>query len=552
MRKVIGESFGKKWLLGVAVFLLSVTTVFAIPFKQEVEASSGSIKVTQLTWGNKNVDSTLWTGSKNLVLKVKATNRVAGSNYLDVTIQDVKTKKKMTQRISKNGGTLYYKVQPGNYQWKVLEVKAVKVAEKSRQWIPGKWLGGQYIAGRYSITYTTKTLRKAALSAAQKKNVCKVVVGDKTKVALSGIPASQLATKNNIKITATLKNSKGKALSGKTVQLIANSGSVQYSKKVKTNAKGIATATVNVPKETKNLTHMAGFKVTAKFAGEARKHRAVSASKSVTQPKEATKFSGKIEWDGHTGKKMFTMRVLTNSGQAVANGPLEWKFAGVQNVSSLWYTTTKTTKNGYANAFLTMDKEQYWNDYKVTVTPTYAWINLPYKQPAVYEQMIYRKSDELVYQVDTSKLQLWANGYEGRVPWLSPNLTQITKKKIELQGSKGVFHINGQQISFLSGAEVMNDAYVSIIALNGSGTYSCGNPAHGNKCVVHEKQIGKNNLRLLSDDNYFLMNLEANSGMAQPDITSVRIEMKLPIIGKYGASEYVYKPVVESISVTMP
>ena len=87
--------------------LCFICTIAFVAMPQKVLAApANTLSIKSVKWGKKTVDTTLASAYQqyNVNLKIKLNNTIAGCNTVRVTIQNNKTKKKMTATTDKNGG----------------------------------------------------------------------------------------------------------------------------------------------------------------------------------------------------------------------------------------------------------------------------------------------------------------------------------------------------------------------------------------------------------------------------------------------------------------
>ena len=339
-------SISNRLISKVIVFFM-VATVFAsgfILFPIEVQAASGSLKVTSAKWTNKSIDTTT---KFNVVLKlkIKVKNTVSGSNKLEVTVRNSKTKKKISTYIGKNGGTARFSLTGNNLKagtWKLFSVSAVKRSSSGSKWNSN--------TGRWEPTYQNKKLKTVNRT----KPSVKITRGVDTKLTLS-MSSSVPADLKTVPISATLKTAKGKAVSGaKVTFLIANyKNNDPLNQNVKTtkatgttNAKGVATVNVNVPRlpQGSYTTELYGFAVAAQYTGKAKSYVASKSSvKGISQPKIKTRIVGTPVREGNKLK----IKLETTDGRAVVGFPLVWQITG--NRESTQYDITNAQGYSYAD-----------------------------------------------------------------------------------------------------------------------------------------------------------------------------------------------------------
>ncbi len=436
------------------VSIAAPSVASAAPETGEVAAkASGTLKVNSLKWAKSSLDTTLI--AKNAYLQAKLTvkvkNSMAGSNCVAVTIQNTKTKVKMTEHANKNGGSVYFMLQPTKKHigtWKVISVSAAKRTQKNVGVRPGYWdPWGKWNPPTNIISTKYKNLKTVKVS---KPNL-KVTRGAETKLTITS-PKTILSSEKTIPLTATLKDAKGKAVVGKTVKFQVNvDGATKNDKPIivsaKTNKKGVA----KVNAKFKTVKHASdeyrALSVVAYFTGQAKKY-CISESKSikVKVPKPKTEFSVAPVWDGHTGQKTFTTKVVYSEGptkgQPVAGVPIVWTFDEVGRTGGYIQNETVNTDAQGVSSFTWTLGSGDWKDYDVNVSEQIRnRLDAPYAAPTAKTYRLTKQQGVINYTIDTSKLQLMAGSTGDGGNWFSAaassrnNLTVTSAQNILVDSS---------------------------------------------------------------------------------------------------------------------
>jgi len=321
-----------------------VFTTVAVLAPGESYAASGSLKITSMKWAKKSYDGTL---ADRVIMKlnVKAVNSVSGSNGLKITIKNSNTKKKMSVTIGKNGGTAnfyLYRSDLKSGMWTVVLVQAMKQTTK-RTWMPGFWSGSSWFKGAY---YNKVISNKALVTLKKSAPSTKLIGGIETQISVSG-PNSLSADEKKATFTAKLTTKKGAPIAGAAVVFLVSphknyrpgeTGFTTEKKSATTNADGVATLILDVPREEGVGLELAGFAVRALYKGQAKKYcSCISAIKSISQPLVATKFDTNYGTNGLQGwipkerEQTLSVKVVTDKGDPVPNFPLLWTVSSSAN-----------------------------------------------------------------------------------------------------------------------------------------------------------------------------------------------------------------------------
>ena len=528
----------KSWVLFItSCFIL--TTAFMMLSKPVYAA--GNLTVTSAKWNKKSIDTTLSKGSDDTsfraVLNIKVKNTVAGSNKLLVTIQNTKTKAKMSAYAKANGGKITFifsNTKKHTGPWKVTSVVAIKHSYKQGPWMNGYWTAyGTWNPGYYIKYDVNKKLKTIKVS----KPAITVKCGAYTKLSMTS-PTSIYASQGTIPLTATLQTDKGKAIANQTVyfQLVSNtSASVKpIVVSAQTNSKGIATVDAKVPKMVYDDNEFKDFFVSAYFKGTAKKYCAsVSKQTLVKQPKEKTKFVMVPTWDGHTGRKTFTTKVVFADGPKkdtpVANIPVCWSLYSSHSKLVEHQGMAKTNAAGVSTISFDITN---WQDYYIVLSGDYSTDAEIYQRPPVQRYDVKKQQYTVKYKIDWSKVQIQASGTATRVSWFSETASNDQRAFMSIVAENAIIDAATNQ------------------PLTGSGSHS---PA-----FFYCKVEGMAPTVMTVDDNvYISMDLNKENTISSLSITAntavkalrkIKLTMYLPEFERYSNGETRYVPLNAEVS----
>lgn len=538
---------GTRPLLRRAAVLVAACLVFAAVFcmtASEVQAAE-TFAITRLKWVKGTVDTTLKTESNpmNVKLKVGAINTVGQSNRIAVTIQNTKSKTKLTAYVGKTGGTAtfeLYNTKKHTGKWKIVSVSAVRLRTKVVGRVPGSWVNGKWQSGFNVVSNTYKKLKTINTSEPSLTVKC----GAQTQLTLAA-PSSVYASVTTVPLTATLKNDKGKPVAGQTVRFQLVPGRASKSTVTRedpailvsavTDSKGVATVNAKVPQSAYSETEYRGFTTTAYYQGKAKKYCASeSTARETTQPKEKTAFVLAPTWDGHTGARSFSVQLAIAEGERkgtpVAGVPVEWQFKTATNGELYHKVAENTNAEGFSTTAWSISK---WDDYDVLVnTQLSSMKSMPYAPPTPETFRIAKKQDTVGYTVNTSKFQL-LGGLSADVNWFAGS--GASKAFGTLAGAEGVL-VNA------AGAPLPHVGTITPSKM----TCTIQDASAGSAYLVQNKQIdfslNARNVIPVTTASRFTVDAPARAA------TRVQVTLTLPTFtGLYNA-EYVYVPLAQSVS----
>lgn len=531
-------------MAALACFLFTAISLFPASAAQ---AATGTFQVTGLSWAKSKVDTTLKSKSNpmNVKLKISAINTISGSNKIAITIQNTKSKAKLTSYADKNGGTatfLFHNAKKHKGKWKVISVKAVKKGKKVIGKVPGYWQFGRWQPGTDLVKDTSKTLYTETRSGP----FITVKCGSQTKVTLSS-PKSIYASAKTVTLKATLKNEKGKPVKGQKVKFqlvpgLESKNTITKSNKpivvtAKTNSKGVATVKAKTPQVAYSNTAFRGFTTTVYYMGKAKKFCASeSKAQETTQPKEKTAFVLAPTWDGHTGMRSFSVKLVvssgSNKGKAVSGIPIDWRFKDARTGGMYHQITTKTDSTGTAKTSWNVKE---WFDYDVMVNATLETMKkTPYVMPALKTYQIKKKTSIVKYTVNTSKVSL-LGGNDPSGSWFTYLSTAPGKAFITVAGAEGVLvDAAGKPLPHV-GTTTKNKISCTIVSA-----------AVGNAPLVQNKEVQFN----LNAANKFPVatanKFPVDSGGRTA--TEVRVTLTLPTFTGLYNGEFQFEPMTPTVS----
>jgi len=136
-----------------------IFTLFAIAAPGEASAASATFKIKSLKWAKKSADVTLVHKDSVMQIKhtVKLSNNIKGSNCVAVTIQNTKTKAKMTAHTGKNGGSVSFPIENkktrGNLESRFCKCRQ---AHHNKSRIPSRLLGRQRVLAQWLLCIQDK------------------------------------------------------------------------------------------------------------------------------------------------------------------------------------------------------------------------------------------------------------------------------------------------------------------------------------------------------------------------------------------------------------
>ncbi len=448
----------------------------------------------------------------------------------------------MTTQISgKNGGNAYFQMDSSKKNagtWKVISVKSVKLSKTKTKWVPGKWLGGQWIEGYQGYKYSAKTLSTAKLTKAQKKAALKVIRGKGTKLALTAA-SSNYASKGTLDVKATLKDENGKPVKGAKVKFLARPGlkgkEAAYgvlTTTITTDSKGIAQGSIKVPRESSGEKSYRGFGVTATYGGAAKKYVAsFSATKYITQPKEPAQLESNIEWDGHTGNKDFTMKVVsTDTKKPVEGVPVKWEFTESGKTAVAFTVSADTNKDGVATAKVLLEPTE-WNDWSITVTA--GEIHSPYIVAKSKTATVKKKQRTVKYTFNKNKVSLL--NHAGK-DWLKLD-TAASRSTVYLYGSPDVITVGSSSAPTLPTSFSSDPFTYKITSASGKSNGQVISP-EGEVFAQHGE---KDKVVLAPAKNGMHLEL-GNPNPPLTDVTKVTVKIKLGDFQDKSFPETLYVP----------
>ena len=435
---------------------LIFTTVLVATPQEVLAAPQNTMSVKSVKWGKKTVDTTLSSTYQqyNVSLNIKLTNTVKNCNSVLVTIQNTKTKKKMSAEVDKKGGTATFAFNntKGHLgKWKVVSLQARKVTKRKSTTTPGYWFFFFYVPPK-TTHYADKVTKLKTVNVKSSKTVS-IICGQPTNLVVSTV-RSIYASDKTTKISATLKTAKGKVVANKKIcfQLTPNiTGAKPLVVYATTDKKGVATvAAAKVPQHNYSEDSFSGFTVSAFFEGTKKKFCAsVSKGVTVAQPKEKTQIVLAPVWDGHTGTRTFTTKVVVaegkNKGLPVVGAPLTWDFVDADRTTDGYgYHDDASLKTNSAGISTLNKKIDKWINYKVSIFATsrahLSMSDTAYRFPAKVTYTISRQQGTKYYSLDMSKISLLGPGdgiYKNTI-WFDVDST-ASKSRMRVYGAPGVF-----------------------------------------------------------------------------------------------------------------
>ena len=532
-------------LAAAASFALVATSMVMAP---AAEAASGGFSIKSLKWVKKSIDvtTTFAEATQQARLKVSVNNSVAGSNSTSVTIQNTKSKVKMTEDAFKGTAVFAFKnTKKHAGKWKVISVAAVRKTTKTIGRTQGSWgASGQWIPG----TNIVKTTRKVLRSISRSSPVITVTRGKETKLTLGALPKSQWADEQTIAVKATLKDEKGKPVANQTVTFDLNVGTHLsnwgYGTHIKTtattNSSGVAQVTSKVTQEPKGDTELDGFTVRAYFGGKAKKYcPSVSGTTPVAQPKPKTAFTVAPTWDGHTGQKEFSTRLTIlegkDKGKPLPGVGINWVFndVGVTGGTPIINRTTATDANGFARTSVDWKPNSAsWKDYDLQTHTAQAGSSVfesPY-QPATAKYTLKKQQGIKRYTVDMNQITVGSTlGGAAADNWFDAPATYRDVLTLKSGTTGLILGEDGKAMSGdVEGTQNLKGAIfgVSIVALAGGTGASFGSGA----------DVGFRFERFTSNA------VRVNVPTGERAATQLRVTLTLPDFTSSGNPEYIYKP----------
>ena len=554
--KIKGKQVLMKTLsLLMAVFFTFGLITVAIPseaYAAKKAKTEESFTVTSFKWEKKSADITLTAPDSFLQAKltVKVKNSVKNSNCVAVTIENTKTKVKQTKHTGKSGGTVFFmfdSTKKNAGAWEVISVSAAKRTEKKVGTSPGYWdHWGKWNPPIDVIAVSYENLKTVKQ---KDKNGFNLLRGADTTLMLN-ISKSLLASEANASVSATLKDEKGKALANETIRFLlvpGNSpGRISSANKptivtARTNSSGIATVNVQVPRLPYDNYEFLGFTTSAYYEGKAKKY-CVSQSTSVatSQPKEATAFVAAPIWDGHTGTRTFTSKLVVsggpNDGKAVSGIPIEWIF---WNRGSMHHTDDNAVTNasGETSTIWTLQQGD-WLDYEVTLSSKLSsMLNTPYAPPATKTYQLTKQQGTKNYTVDWSKVILLGGSTGDAGNWFSASAA--SKAFITVASMEGILiGTDGAPLPQIGGVDPRT-INCSIRSVEGGSGYLFQNQS------IQFSLNATNTLPNASSNRKSVDSAARTS-------TKVEVIFTLPTFEHAFYQEYKYVPITQTVSKIFP